>query len=137
MFMELRLVKNEPKYYEFIRLMRTHPENQKGFLEQVDITINQQKQYMEKYCNCYFLCLSNENPVGYIGVIDNEIRICTNPNFKKKGVGTFMLNEISKIFPNPTAKILKNNIASLNLFKKCKFSIVRMDEKLYYLNKTL
>ena len=131
--MELKLVKNNPKYYEFIRLMRTHPENQKGFLEQVDITINQQKQYMEKYRDCYFLCLLNETLVGYIGVIDNDIRICTDPKSKKKGVGTFMLVEIMKIFPNATAKILKNNEASLNLFKKCNFRIVNSDENLYYL----
>ena len=31
--MELKLVINEEKYYEFIRLLRNDPKNQKGFLE--------------------------------------------------------------------------------------------------------
>jgi RimJ/RimL family protein N-acetyltransferase len=46
-----------------------------------------------------------------------------------------MLNEIIKIFPSATAKILKDNTPSINLFKKCGFKIVNSDENLYYLNK--
>jgi RimJ/RimL family protein N-acetyltransferase len=135
MRMELKLVKNEKKYYEFIRLMRVHPENQKGFLEQVNITEEQQNNYMQKYNDCYYLCLQNETPVGYVGVVEDDIRICTDPNHKKTGAGTFMLNEIVKIFPSATAKILKDNTPSINLFKKCGFKIVNSDENLYYLNK--
>ena len=59
--MELKLVKNEKKYYEFIRLMRVLPENQKGFLEKVDITEDQQEKYMQKYKDCYYLFLQQLN----------------------------------------------------------------------------
>ncbi len=38
-----------------------------------------------------------------------------------------------KLYPNATAKILKDNVASLSLFKKCNFTIVNDDENLYYL----
>jgi hypothetical protein len=131
--MELKLVKNEEKYFEFIRNLRNDKENQKGFLEQVSITKEQQKNYMVIYGDYYYVCLSGDTPVGYIGVVDNDIRVCTDTKFKKIGSGTFMLNEIMKIYPNATAKILKNNLASLNLFKKCNFVIVNSDENLYYL----
>ena len=54
--MELRLVKNEKKYYEFIRILRNHKDNVAGFLEQVQITSEQQSKYMEKYRNNYYIC---------------------------------------------------------------------------------
>jgi L-amino acid N-acyltransferase YncA len=76
-----------------------------------------------------------DTPLGYVGVVEDDIRICTDPTHKKTGAGTFMLNEIIKIFPSATAKILKDNTPSINLFKKCGFKIVNSDENLYYLNK--
>lgn len=132
--MELKLVKNEKKYYEFIRNMRVHPDNESGFLEKVNITSEQQENYMKKYNDCYYVAILNETPVGYVGVVDDDIRICTDPSYKKTGAGTFMLNEIMKLYPKATAKILKDNIASLSLFKKCNFTIVNEDKILYYLN---
>lgn len=131
--MELRLVKNEKIYYEFIRILRNDLENQKGFLEKVHITPEQQNNYMSVYEDDYYICLSGETPIGYIGVVDNDIRVCTDKNFKNSGAGTFMLSNIIKIYPTATAKILRNNTASLKLFAKCNFVIVNSDEKLYYL----
>ena len=131
--MELKLVINEEKYYEFMRLLRNDPKNQKGFLEQVNIDSEQQKKYMNKFNDFYYVCLLGDNPIGYVGVIEDDIRICTDDRYKKSGTGTFMLKEIIKIFPNAKAKILKDNKASLNLFKKCNFIVVNYDEILYYL----
>ena len=131
--MELKLVRNEEKFYEFIRLLRNDPKNQKGFLEQVNIDSEQQKKYMNKFNDFYYVCLLGDNPIGYVGVIEDDIRICTDDRYKKSGTGTFMLKEIIKIFPNAKAKILKDNKASLNLFKKCNFIVVNYDEILYYL----
>ena len=39
--MRLKLVKNEPKFYEFIRILRTDENNVDGFLEKVQITSEQ------------------------------------------------------------------------------------------------
>ena len=47
--MNLRLVENNRDYYEVVRSLRTDPENTNGFLEQVQITPEQQIRYMEKY----------------------------------------------------------------------------------------
>lgn len=116
--MELVSVKEE--YFEFVRQLRTHPENKKGFILQVDITPEQQQKYMSNHLKNYYICLSYGDPVGYVGVIDDDIRVCTHPDHKGKGVGKFMLKEIVKIFPNSTGKIKKDNIASQKLFDKCK-----------------
>ena len=55
--MKLKLVDNEPKYYEFIRLTRIHPENIGGFINQSNITEKEQIEYMEKNQNFFFLCV--------------------------------------------------------------------------------
>jgi hypothetical protein len=129
------LVKNEKKYYDFIRKLRTDPDNILGFLNREEITKEQQDIYMSEHENCYFICLVDNNPVGYVGVVEDDIRICTSPEFKQKGVGFFMLSEITKLFPKAKAKILKENTPSLNLFFKCNFKILDSDNKLYYLIK--
>jgi ribosomal protein S18 acetylase RimI-like enzyme len=131
--MELEIVKNEKKYFEYIRQLRNDELNQIGFLEKVNITADQQNSYMSKYKDNYYICLSAETPVGYIGVVSNDIRVCTDVKFKNLGIGSFMLKEIMKIYPYATAKILKNNYASLKLFEKCNFKIVNSDKNLYYL----
>lgn len=115
------LVSNEPKYYEFIRFLRTTEENISGFLNQSSISENEQLEYMEKYGNCYYIALLNENPVGFVGIIDDDIRVATHPEFKKMGVGKFMINEIIKKFPKSFAKIKLDNESSVKLFESCGF----------------
>jgi len=127
------LVKNNENYYEFIRELRFHPKNIHGFLEKTPVTKEQQFEYMNKFGKYYFICLFKKTPIGFVGVVKNDIRICTHPEFKKKGVGLFMLLEIIKLFPKAKAKILKNNTESINLFKKAGFIISDYDETLFYL----
>jgi ribosomal protein S18 acetylase RimI-like enzyme len=121
--MNLSLVKNNPEYYEFIRELRIHKDNLSGFLNQSIITKEEQIKYMEKYGESYYVALSDKTPVGFVGVIDDDIRVATHPNFKKQGVGKFMINEIMKIFPNCFAKIKHNNLSSIKLFESCGFEI--------------
>lgn len=116
----MELVPITEQYYEFVREMRMHPENTPGFLEDADITPEQQIKYMERHGKDYYICLSYNEPVGYVGVIDNDIRICTHPDFKGVGIGSFMLERIVKIYPEATGKILEKNIASQKLFDRCK-----------------
>jgi len=119
--MNFVLVDNQPKYYEFIREIRLHPENIKGFINSNFFSEEEQLEYMKKNEKFFKICLYNGEPVGFVGVIDNDIRVCTKPTFKKKGVGKFMINEILREFPNATAKIKKENNASIQLFKSCGF----------------
>jgi RimJ/RimL family protein N-acetyltransferase len=121
--MNLKLVKNNPDFYEFIRELRFHDENISGFLNQTKISKEDQINYMEKYGDLYYVALFDEKPVGFVGVIDDDIRVATHPNFKKKGVGKFMITEIMNIFPNAFAKIKNDNLASTKLFESCGFEI--------------
>jgi len=116
-----KLIKNSKKYWDFIRRLRNHKSNQSGFVEQVNITHLEQEKYMAKHNNDYYICLGDNQPVGFIGVIENDIRVCTDPMHQKRGVGKFMVDEIMKIHPNACAKIIINNTASVALFEKCGF----------------
>lgn len=120
--MNLILVKNSPKYYEFIRELRTHEDNVSGFLIQTNITQEDQIKYMEKYGECYYIAINdNETPVGFIGIVDNDIRVAVHPDFKNQGVGKFMVNEIIDNYPDSIAKIKISNTPSIKLFESCGF----------------
>lgn len=135
--MVMKLVKNSEKYYEFIKRLRLHDDNIKGFIEQVEITPEQQISYMEKYGNKFYIATFEGQPLGWVGVIDDDIRVCVDPLQKGVGVGKFMINEIMKIFPKAKAKVLWDNDASANLFKSCEFIQYRKDKNFIYFRKMM
>jgi hypothetical protein len=115
----MELIAITKEHYEFVRELRMHPENAPGFIEDANITTEDQVEYMKKYGENYFIALSYGKPVGYVGVIDNDIRICTHPMYHGTGVGKFMLSEIVKLYPQATGRIFKDNVASRKLFDFC------------------
>tara|TARA_Y100001972_G_C7525058_1_gene264751 strand:+ start:56 stop:460 length:405 start_codon:yes stop_codon:yes gene_type:complete len=121
------LVRNGPEYWEFIRELRTMQGVSQGFISQQDITPIEQATYMLKYNSNYWICLDSDTPAGFVGVIDDDIRVATHPDYQGKGVGTFMINEIMKIIPTAFAKVKLDNEASIKLFERCGF------KKKYYI----
>lgn len=114
----MKLYPLKEEHYEFVRLLRN---SQPGFLTpNVNITPEQQIKYMDKNHTHYYLCSSETNPLGFIGVMENDIRLCTHPDAQGKGVGTFMLEEIVKLYPDATGRILKDNLSSQKAFEKAK-----------------
>jgi len=124
----MELVNCTSEYWEFVRLIRTHPSNENSFLTQPTITPQQQIQFMEKNSHKYKICLLNDEPVGYIGIInENEITYCVHLNHQGKGIGTFMLSEITKLHSNLIAYVIPENIGSSKVFEKLGFK-----KQLYY-----
>ena len=119
----LELVENAPQYHEFMRLLRNNVEVQDGFLEFVTISPEQQKLYMQRYESRYFICLLDQQPCGYIGDIDGDIRVCVDPAHQGRGVASFMLQEFLQRRPECTARVKPDNHASLRLFEKAGFRV--------------
>lgn len=127
----MRMVKNEAKYWEFIRQTRNHRENVQGFVQQHYITANEHAHHMGKNQDNYWICIDDSgSPMGYIGLINSDIRVAAHPDYKGMGVGTFMVNWLSSKFPYAQAKVKVENEASRKLFEKCGYKI-----KFYLLEK--
>lgn len=121
--MDLSITLCTEQYWEYVRLLRTNPRVSSGFISNSEITKEQQVQYMKVHgCNHRIVLLKND-PVGYFGVIDGDIRVCIHPDFQNVGVGKFAINECMKIWPNAYAKIKKENINSIKLFESCGFNL--------------
>lgn len=71
----------------------------------------------------FYICLDNNDPIGYIGIINQDIRVATHPDYQGRGIATFMVDQIMKKNPQAQAKVKIGNSASLALFKKCGFKI--------------
>jgi RimJ/RimL family protein N-acetyltransferase len=122
----MKLVENNESYYEFIRNLRN--DQREGFIQQGTISKTSHRLHMIGYSHCYYLCLDDSGePLGYCGVIDDDIRVAVSSNHQGKGVGAFMINELMKKHPRALAKVKIENEASLALFEKCGF------KKKYYI----
>ena len=126
----MKLVKNKYIYWEFIRNLRNLDGVRQGFIKQDHISQKQHEEYMKENSKSFYVCLDNSSPVGYVGVIEDDIRIATHPDYQGKGVGAFMLNEVMKIHSTAFAKVKIENKASLRLFESCGFK-----QKYYILEK--
>lgn len=119
--MDLKLVNCTEEYWKFVRELRTDPDNIAGFQQQGDIPWKDHQAFMKIYSNGYRICLADGIPAGFVGVVKNDIRVATNPKFKKMGIGKFMINKIMEIYPDAVAMIKIENEASLALFSSCGF----------------
>jgi GNAT superfamily N-acetyltransferase len=108
----MRLVACTPEFWEFVRKLRTDPRTSPGFIEQAEITPEQQQKYMAAHWQEFFIALIENEPAGFVGCVNGEIRTCTHPDFQKRGVGVFMMREIIKLFPRSVSKVKMENTAS-------------------------
>jgi GNAT superfamily N-acetyltransferase len=130
--MELKLVDCGPEYWNFVRELRQDGRVVDGFIETTIIEYQQQQIYMQKYGKNYRIALVDGKPAGYVGVIEDDIRVCTHPDFQGMGVGKFMIGECMNIWPTAYAKVKLGNTASDKLFLSCGFEVSGKDENFTY-----
>jgi RimJ/RimL family protein N-acetyltransferase len=129
--MKLELVLCTEEYWEFVRLLRMDPLNQEGFFTKANITSEQQKEFMTHNWSKYKICLVDNEPAGYIGLLHgHEITYCVHPDFHSNGVGTFMIETYSKSFSTVDAFVKVDNIASQKVFEK-----LGWEKQIYYKQK--
>ena len=117
--MKMEMVLATESYFSFVRELRNNPVTNLGFIQRDLISEESHLDYMKKNSMFYKICLLDGVPVGYIGIIEKDIRIAVHNDYLQIGIGTFMLNEITKdTSDNLSAKIKIENIASIKLFEK-------------------
>ncbi len=126
------IVECTKEYWEFVRKLRMDDRVIGGFLETTVITEEQQNKYMIGNAHNYRIALVDGKPAGYVGVIEDDIRVCTHPDFQGMGVGKFMIEECMKIWPTAYAKVKIGNIASDKLFLSCGFEVSGRDDNFTY-----
>jgi len=104
-------------FWEFVRALRMDPRVIGGFIETADVTPDQQKRYMAAHWQNYFIATIDGVPAGFIGSVDGDIRVCTHPDFQRRGVASFMLRELMRRFPDAVGKVKIENEASKKLFE--------------------
>jgi len=126
--MKLELVNCDKQYWEFVRQLRINPENQEGFFTRAEITPEQQEAYMSVNFLHYKICLADGEPAGYVGLLKgHEITYCVSPDFKGKGIGTWMIKEYAPRWSSVDAYVKVDNIASQKVFEKLGF-----EKQIYY-----
>ena len=128
----MELVECREQYWEFVRELRMDSRVASGFIETTPITKEQQANYMSNNSQHYRIALVDGQPAGYVGVLNDDIRVCTHPNFQGMGVGKFMINECMNIWPTAYAKVKHGNEASSKLFLSCGFVLNGTDDKFKY-----
>lgn len=121
----LKLVACTPPYWDFVRRLRNDPANLAGFIDTTSITEAMQQSYMSQHAGSYRICLNHDLPVGFIGDINGDIRLCVDPAWKNHGIGKFMIGEYVKSQEKDKrklfAKVKVENQASRRAFESCGF----------------
>lgn len=126
----LRLVKNNPSYWEFIRHLKNTDVARANSVSSHIITPDEHKNYMKIYGEQYFICLKEGVPVGYVGAnARGYISIAVAEIARGQGLGKFMLKTYCSHEENANRRAIvsTSNDASLALFESCGF------KKRYYI----
>jgi len=145
--MNIKLVKSNLKDSNFIFKLRNQKDVRKNSINKEAISFSSHRIWLSKVLRSknhkIFIILSNKKKIGYIrsnkiGRIRNwEISIALLNKFRKKSFGKKSLflieNKIKNC--NYSAKVLKRNLNSLNLFLSCGYFIESEKKKYYSMKK--
>ena len=130
----MELVDCDKKYWEFVRSLRNDSNNLLGFIETKYISFDDQLNYMKLNSSFFKICLLNDEPVGYIGLIGekkDEITFCVAHSKKGNGIGSFMVEDFTKN-KSCWAKVKVENKNSSYIFEKLRFKKTTKNNFNYY-----
>lgn len=108
----MELVKCTREYWEFVRSLRE--EEKAGFISQEPISKHEHSLFMSKHSDNYKICLIDGEPVGFVGVVGDDIRVAVRKEYQRRGIGKFMIQSCEG-----KAVVKIGNEASINLFLSC------------------
>lgn len=117
-----------PYYDKFMYELRFLSDAKKSFIEQDVPTYEEHLEYLDKNRQYYYIAIEGEEPVGYIGVIDNDIRFAVVKEARGKGIGGLMLTYIKIKYPMCRGKIFEWNTPSRRAFEKAEIPYIVLQE---------
>lgn len=123
--MELRLVNCDTIFW--INILQIRNEDEKCFIDQKEIEIEDHFNYMLYNSKFYEVCLADNVFAGFVGLVDGDLRIGVSDQFKQKGIGKFMLENFKAFKAVKEVKVKIDNEASRKLFESFGF------KKRYYI----
>tara|TARA_R110000824_G_scaffold69827_2_gene179730 strand:+ start:189 stop:572 length:384 start_codon:yes stop_codon:yes gene_type:complete len=102
-------------------ILEIRNENREGFGDSSMIHSGAHCKYMFNHFSNYLLSVEDDEVLGFIGHVDNDIRLATRKEYQRRGVAKFMVEGFMKKYPQAFAKMKLDNEASLNLFENCGF----------------
>jgi len=113
----MALVPASSDFFEPIRSLRNKVSN--GFLNTEEVDCATHQRFMSKHASTYRVAIDSKRMfVGFIGHVDGDLRLATEPSEMRKGVATFMYNVFIREFSGLSVKILKSNVKSRQFFMK-------------------
>ena len=96
-------------------------ENREGFGNSDVIPPEDHFEYMTRHSKNYLICTHLRKVIGFIGRVENDIRLSTRKEYQRRGVAKLMVESFMEKHPAAFAKVRLDNEASLKLFEKCGF----------------
>lgn len=110
--------KNRDYWYEVLLIRNL---NAVGFGDTNQIDWVTHTEFMFKNHEHYFVMVEEGRTVGFVGCVNNDIRVGVHPQFQNRGYGKQLIFFIKEKYPDGVAKIKDGNEASVNLFTSCGF----------------
>lgn len=105
----------QPSDFEGIRDIRNA--NRHAFSNSHLLTCEEHAKFMHLHHSTYRLAFYKTTLVGFIGQVDQDLRLGVSPLWKRKGVGRFMVKNFCRLYPKITVKVKRSNSPSLEFFK--------------------
>ena len=121
----MEIIKCETCHWDDILEIRN--ENREGFGNSDIIPPEDHFKYMTQNFKNYLICIHLRKVIGFIGHLENDIRLGTRKEYQRRGIAKLMVESFMKKYPEAFAKIKLDNGASLKLFERCGF------KKKYYI----
>jgi dTDP-4-amino-4,6-dideoxygalactose transaminase len=102
-------------HYEDILRIRNAHRSCFGNTEEIDFVTH--KQFMGKHAVTYRVALKSCRVVGFIGHVQNDLRLAVDESLQGHGVAQFLWSVFVKEFPDVTVQVKRDNERSLRFFK--------------------
>lgn len=103
-------------HYEDIRRIRNLNRMSFGNKDEIDAATH--KKFMDKHAVNYRVVLNRNLVVGFIGQVENDLRLAVHPSNQQQGIAQFMYPLFLEEYPDVTVKVNRDNDKSLAFFKK-------------------